>query len=327
MHGVAGGRPESTVGEPSGRTLDAHLRTFLIADIRGYTAYTKERGDEAAGELAARFAELTRSAVGANDGDLLELRGDEALAVFLSARRALRAAIDLQARIAEDSLPRAVGIGLDAGEAVEVEGGFRGAALNIAARLCGQAGPGDVIASETVVNLAGPVEGIAFGEAKSYRLKGLEEPVRAVRVVAKGAASSRLVSRGRPSSPAHLLRKHRTIAAAAVAMVALIVAGAALLGGVLGGPSPTSSPPAAIASSSAVPSAAPASSPIAAAGTGTLLCRCLQRVGQRAQRGPQASGRIAVGRPQPVGVRRAATGSPRDRPADREGSHADFDRL
>ena len=259
------------MGQPSARTRDAQLRTFLIADIRGYTAYTKERGDEAAGALAGRFAALTRSVVEANDGDLIELRGDEALAVFLSARRALRAAIDLQARIAEDSLPRAAGIGLDAGEAVAVEGGFRGAALNIAARLCAHAGPGQVIASETVVSLAGPVEGITFGEARSYRLKGLEEPVRAVRVVAKEAAGSRSVSRGPSSSPAYLLRKHRTIAAGGVAMIALLLVGAALLGGVPGGGPPTSSPPAGIASSSAVTSAAPPSSPIAIAGPGLFV--------------------------------------------------------
>jgi class 3 adenylate cyclase len=35
-------------------------RVFLIADIRGYTTYTAAHGDEAAAELANRFAELAR---------------------------------------------------------------------------------------------------------------------------------------------------------------------------------------------------------------------------------------------------------------------------
>jgi class 3 adenylate cyclase len=40
-----------------------HIRTFLIADVRGYTLFTQERGDEAATKLAARFAEVAREVV------------------------------------------------------------------------------------------------------------------------------------------------------------------------------------------------------------------------------------------------------------------------
>ena len=170
---------------PPGDQGETELRTFLIADIRGYTTYTREHGDEAAGVLAGRFAELVREVVTARGGFLLELRGDEALVVFVSARNALRAAVELQDRFREAEMPRGVGIGLDAGEAVPVEGGYRGGALNIAARLCAQAGPGDVIASETVIHLAARVEGVAYVEPRSYRLKGLPDPVRAVGVVSE----------------------------------------------------------------------------------------------------------------------------------------------
>ena len=102
----------------------------------------------------------------AGGGSLVELRGDEALAAFTSARRAIGAAIDLQARFVEEtvrdpSLPLAVGIGIDAGEAVAVEGGFRGGALNLAARLCSSAGPGEILASQEVVHLARHVEGVS----------------------------------------------------------------------------------------------------------------------------------------------------------------------
>ena len=129
-------RPTTT---PPGVERPAEHRTFLIADIRGYTRYTDEHGDEAAAALAARFAGLVREAVEARDGVLLELRGDEALTIFASARQAVRAAVELQQRIATEGLPRGVGIGLDTGEAVPVEGGYRGTALNVAARLCAQA--------------------------------------------------------------------------------------------------------------------------------------------------------------------------------------------
>lgn len=124
-------------------------------------------------------------------GTSLELRGDEVLAVFVSARQAIRAATALQeafveATIADPSLPLPVGIGLDAGEAVEVEGGFRGGALNLAARLCALAGPGEILASQEVVHLARRVEGVAQVDRGSVRLKGLTEPVRVSRLTREG---------------------------------------------------------------------------------------------------------------------------------------------
>jgi len=75
----------------------AHLRTFLIADVRGYTRYTQEHGDEAGAALAAAFAVLVERTVKAHGGRLIELRGDEALVAFESARNALRAALAVQA--------------------------------------------------------------------------------------------------------------------------------------------------------------------------------------------------------------------------------------
>jgi transcriptional regulator with XRE-family HTH domain len=62
--------------------LSTHLLTFLIADIRGYTRFTQEQGDEAAAKLANRFADIAREVVTARGGEVIELRGDEALAVF-----------------------------------------------------------------------------------------------------------------------------------------------------------------------------------------------------------------------------------------------------
>ena len=60
----------------------ADVLTFLIADMRGYTRFTNEHGDRAAAELAARFAEVARECVEARAGSVIELRGDEVLAVF-----------------------------------------------------------------------------------------------------------------------------------------------------------------------------------------------------------------------------------------------------
>jgi class 3 adenylate cyclase/tetratricopeptide (TPR) repeat protein len=166
----------------------SEIRTFLIADVRGYTRFTLENGDAAAARLASRFAGLAHEVVIAHSGAVLELRGDEALAVFTSTRQALRAAIALQDRFAaaaadEPDLPLHVGIGIDAGEAIPVEGGYRGAALNLAARLCSIATPGEVLCSESVVHLARKLEGLEYRPRSMVMLKGFADPVAVVQVV------------------------------------------------------------------------------------------------------------------------------------------------
>jgi WD40 repeat protein/class 3 adenylate cyclase len=180
---------------PAGQS-QAAVRTFLIADIRGYTRFTAEQGDEAASRLAAKFAEIATEGVEAWGGNLIELRGDEALAVFASARSALRAAVELQAAFAaetalEPDLPLGVGIGLDAGEAVAVGEGYRGAALNLAARLCSMAAAGQIVASQNLAHLAGPVSGVDYEKLGATALKGFAEPVPAVRVAGAAAEPAR----------------------------------------------------------------------------------------------------------------------------------------
>ncbi len=163
------------------------IRTFMIADVRGYTSYTQTYGDEAAGRLAAGFAAITREVVEGASGTLLELRGDEALSVFGSARDAIDAAVALQQRFVTETvrdadMPLLVGIGIDVGEAVPVEGGYRGGALNLAARLCSLAAPGEILASTITTHLAGPMEGVEYQSRGETRLKGMHEEVPVVRV-------------------------------------------------------------------------------------------------------------------------------------------------
>ncbi len=173
------------MNEPSLTTGD--INTFLIADIRGYTSFTQQHGDAGAARLAGTFAGVCREVVESHGGSLLELRGDEALCLFRSARAALAAAVELQddfvkRAIDDPETPLLVGIGLDVGEALPVEGGYRGGALNLAARLCSRAGPGEILASSTVVHLAGNLDGVSYTPRGELRLKGLSEPVAVIRV-------------------------------------------------------------------------------------------------------------------------------------------------
>ncbi len=178
IHALAGRQPARQAHPP----LTAAIFVFLIADVRGYTHFTQEHGDAAAAALTGRFAEMAHAVCEQWDGQVVEVRGDEVLAVFASARQAVRAAQDLQARYAEAAglqpdWPAGIGVGLDIGEAAQVEGGYRGAALNRAARLCSLAAAGEVLVSTGVVYVAPQVDGITFVSRGQEQLKGIAGPV------------------------------------------------------------------------------------------------------------------------------------------------------
>jgi YVTN family beta-propeller protein len=224
------GQPGSEPQTPTDAGRDADVHAFLIADVRGWTAFTQERGDEEAGRLAARFAEVTRSVIASHRGNVLELRGDEAMVVFGSPRSAIRGAVALQQRfveetIADPSLPLTVGIGLDAGEAVPVEGGYRGGALNVAARLCSLARAGEVLASREIVHLARRVDGVRFTERGQSELKGLDQPVQVVAVRAEDRDDAQAIAPFVRSAAPLPRRRWKAVAAVmAFAVVAALVA-------------------------------------------------------------------------------------------------------
>lgn len=174
-----------TLERDSERPVTA-IRTFLFVDIRGYTRFTVEHGDAEAYRLVERFDKLARKVIAASHGEVAGKAGDELVAVFGSAREAIMAAAELQVSFAAEAkanpmlLP--VGIGLDAGEAIPAGDTFVGTALNLAARLCKLAGPQEVLASESVVHIAGKLDGIAYAERGFMQLKGFGEPVRVFQV-------------------------------------------------------------------------------------------------------------------------------------------------
>lgn len=182
------GKPEARkLVRSLGTAPHAPVRTFLIADIRGYTRFTEQCGDEASARLSAKFSDLVCEGAELRGGTLIEVRGDEALVVFDSARQAIRAATDLQKQFAAETssdpdLPLHVGIGIDSGEAIALEDGtFRGAALNVAARLCAIALGGEVLVSEGTSHLAGRLPGVRYIDRGRVHLKGIEDPVHVVR--------------------------------------------------------------------------------------------------------------------------------------------------
>jgi adenylate cyclase len=156
------------------------IKAFLIAGIRDYMIFAQERGDEAAARLATAFTGLVEDHVERHGGSVAEFGGGEALVVFGSPREAIMSAIALQSRfeqttLGKPDLPLLVGIGLDAGEAAAMQGGYRGGAFNLAARLCNLAGPGEILASPEVARFARAVDRVRYAERGEVRLNSLAD--------------------------------------------------------------------------------------------------------------------------------------------------------
>ena len=75
-------------GESPGTAAASTLLTFLLADVRGYTKYSAERGDQAAAHLSELFLAVCREVVSAHEGEVFGSAGDQALAAFTSAHAA-----------------------------------------------------------------------------------------------------------------------------------------------------------------------------------------------------------------------------------------------
>jgi class 3 adenylate cyclase len=104
-------------------------RGFLFADLRGYTRYTEQYGDAAAGELIGRYRALVRREIAAFHGAEIRTEGDSFYVVFDSVSEAVQAGLAIRdaaadASAAADTPPIRVGIGIHAGESTDGEHGI-----------------------------------------------------------------------------------------------------------------------------------------------------------------------------------------------------------
>jgi len=155
------------------RPAASATKSFLFSDLRGYTAFTEQHGDDAANEVVTEYRRLV---------------------VFESARSAVDCALGIQRATAEHTArqpdrPIRVGIGVHTGEPILEKGDYIGLAVNIAARLASNAEPGQTLISEIVRALL-PSTGLPpMTEREGLKLKGIDQPPRAYVIEPPGPAA------------------------------------------------------------------------------------------------------------------------------------------
>jgi outer membrane protein assembly factor BamB/class 3 adenylate cyclase len=173
-------------------TTSLATRGFLFADLRGYTHFVETHGDEAAARLLKAYRALMRDVIARYGAAEIKTEGDSFYIVFPTASSAIeggRAILDAaaEATARDPSLPIQVGIGVHAGETEDTGEGPVGLAVNIAARVCAQARPGELLVTDTVRSLTRTRMSVRFVPRGSPRLKGIAEPIPLYAVAAEVA--------------------------------------------------------------------------------------------------------------------------------------------
>ncbi len=174
---------------PPGR--QSAIVTFLFTDVVGSTQLTDTLGDEAAQDILRVHNSLVRAEVARHGGSEVKAMGDGFMIAFSTVTSALGCAVGIQRQIArhnqaEPTREFVVRMGLNAGEAIEEEEDFFGAAVIVAARIAALATGGEILASEVVRQLGQGTRGVEFAEKGESQLKGFRESFRLYHVIPSG---------------------------------------------------------------------------------------------------------------------------------------------
>jgi class 3 adenylate cyclase len=160
--------------------------SIVFVDLSGFTRLTRERGDESAVVAATALQRRADATATLHGGRLVKLLGDGAMLRLGDATVGVEAALDLVEAITDEGAlsPHA---GISAGPVIERDLDVFGQTVNLASRIADVAGPGEVLASEAVVEAAAD-ELFGFERIEDARLEGIPDPVALYRVSRSGSA-------------------------------------------------------------------------------------------------------------------------------------------
>ena len=159
--------------------LERSLATVLFTDIVDSTAKATELGDRGWRELVEAHHSRVRGQLARFRGREIDTAGDGFFATFDGPARAIRCASAIGASVAD--LGIRIRAGLHTGEVEQIDDKVGGIAVSIGARVAAQAGPSEVLVSQTVKDLVAG-SGLAFEEAGEHELKGVPDRWRLYRV-------------------------------------------------------------------------------------------------------------------------------------------------
>jgi adenylate cyclase len=142
------------MSEAQGRGRGDVELTILFTDLVDFSAWAVEAGDEAALALLRDVSGAIEPPVRDHRGEVVKRLGDGMMAVFgdsADAVEAVDSARDGLARIEAGGYRPVIRAGIHRGQPRSIGGDYLGVDVNIAARIAEQAGPGELLVSDRVV--------------------------------------------------------------------------------------------------------------------------------------------------------------------------------
>lgn len=164
--------------------------TFLFADIAGFTALTEAHGDEAAIELVVSFSEAVEAQLPRIMGAHVKTIGDALMLRVPEPADAVRLGLWITHDAMRDQGSPAVRVGLHHGHAIERNGDYFGASVNLAARVSSAAAGGEVLVTGQTAALVPDLEGVIFESRGRKSLRNVSEPVELFAVLRTGESGT-----------------------------------------------------------------------------------------------------------------------------------------
>ncbi len=179
--------------------------TVLFSDLSGYTALTERLDPEDVSEITRKIFDGVRRVIGKYEGSIDRYTGDGVLAVFgvpraheddpiraIRAAREIHAIVDELSRRCETEIGRSLAMhsGINTGLAVVAEidpdggtHGLTGDAINVGARICDLARPGEILVGFDTFHRAKGF--FVYDALKPTPVKGKADPVLTYKVIAE----------------------------------------------------------------------------------------------------------------------------------------------
>jgi adenylate cyclase len=151
--------------------------TFMFADIAGFTALTEAHGDEDAASLAAAFSAAVKAETPSEIGAQVKTIGDAVMLRIVKPAEAILLGLRLVDGLMSEHGAPAVRVGLHYGTAIEQDGDYFGASVNLAARVSAIAAGGEVLVTGSTAALVPELNGVFYESRGRHELKNIREPV------------------------------------------------------------------------------------------------------------------------------------------------------
>ncbi len=159
-------------------------RTFGFIDLSGFTGFIDAEGDGAAVDVLDHFRAVVRRLAARHGVRIAKWLGDGAMLVGVECESVTEAVVAMEDEFQDGDAKLALRAGLASGPVILFEGDdYIGQAVNMAARLCDLAQPGEVLATKAM--LSSLMVNTTATDIGPKRVEGIAEPVELVRLASR----------------------------------------------------------------------------------------------------------------------------------------------